>query len=305
MMNNLLQCEGIVKRFGKLTALDGISLSLEPNKIYGLIGRNGAGKTTLLGILSGQNPCDEGSVTIGGEPVWENEHALENICFSRELSPSTAFGPDTRKVKTLLRIARIFYPNWDEEYAQELLKEFNLDIKKPLNKLSKGMLSMVSIIIALASRAPVTFLDEPVAGLDVMMREKFYRLLLDDYMENPRTFVISTHIIDEASNVFEEVLLVDSGKLMLKENTDELRARFAYVSGRDDVVLDAVKGMDIIHREGVARSLTVCVQANNVKERLAAYDVDVTPVSLQKIFVYLTERYEKNGEEASVGGALV
>ncbi len=304
MMNNILQCENIVKRFGKTTALNGVTVQLEQNKIYGLIGRNGAGKTTLLGILSGQNPCDEGSVTVEDMPVWENADALQKFCFARELNPATAFGPDTRKVKSLLRIARIFYPNWDEAYAQELLKSFRLDVKKPLNKLSKGMLSMVSIVIALASRAPVTFLDEPVAGLDVMMREQFYRLLLDDYIANPRTFIISTHIIDEASNVFEEVLLIDSGRLMLKENTEELRAQFAYVSGKEDVVLEAVQEMEIVHREGIARSLTVCVRANSVKERVAQYDVDVSPVSLQKIFVYLTERYEKD-TAAQAGGVLV
>lgn len=303
-MNTILQCENIVKRFGKTNALNGVTLQLEQNKIYGLIGRNGAGKTTLLGILSGQNPCDQGTVTVCDLPVWENAHALEQFCFARELNPSTAFGPDTRKVKNLLRIARIFYPNWDEAYAQELLKSFRLDVKKPLNKLSKGMLSMVSIVIALASRAPVTFLDEPVAGLDVMMRELFYRLLLDDYINNPRTFIISTHIIDEASNVFEEVLLIDSGRLMLKENTEDLRAQFAYVSGKEDVVLDAVQGMEIVHREGIARSLTVCVRANSVKERVAQYDVDVSPVTLQKIFVYLTERYERD-DAAQAGGVPV
>lgn len=299
---SLLQCENITKRFGKLTALDGVSLSLDENKIYGLIGRNGAGKTTLLGILSGQNPADVGTVTLDGEPVWENENALEKICFSRELNSSTAFGPDTRKVKHLLRIARVFYPAWDEEYAKTLLTEFKLDSKKPLNKLSKGMLSMVSIVIALASRAPVTFLDEPVAGLDVMMRETFYRLLLNDYMEHPRTFIISTHIIDEASNVFEEVLLVDNAKLMMQQNTETLRTSFAYVSGHEEVVLNAVRGMEIVHRESLARSLTVCVHAENVADRVAQYDVDVSPVTLQKIFVYLTEGYEAH--RAQAGGAV-
>ncbi|MFA9379930.1 MAG: ATP-binding cassette domain-containing protein [Acetanaerobacterium sp.] len=293
-MSTILECEGVVKRFGKTVALNGITLSLEENKIYGLIGRNGAGKTTLLGILSGQNHSDDGSVVVNGAPVWENADAIENICFSRELSPSTSFGPDTRKVRHLLRIARIFYPGWDEEYAQSLINEFKLEVKKPLNKLSKGMLSMVSIVIALASRAPITFLDEPVAGLDVMMRELFYRLLLDDYMKYPRTFVISTHIIDEASGVFEEVVLVDAGSVMLKKNTEELRASYAYVSGREDTVLEAVSGMEIVHREGLAKSLTVCVKANDAKQRLTGYDVDVSPVSLQKIFVYLTERYDQD-----------
>ncbi len=290
-MNTILQCSGVVKRFGKITALNGVDLTLDENKIYGLIGRNGAGKTTLLGILSGQNSAGEGEVTVCGMPIWENVEAMEKVCFSRELSATTAFGPDTRKVKELLRIAKIFYPFWDEEYAKRLIREFQLDSKKAINKLSKGMLSMVSIIIALASRAPITFLDEPVAGLDVMMREKFYKLLLDDYMENPRTYVISTHIIDEASNVFEEVVLVDAGRIMLKQNTEELRAQYAYVSGREDTVSEATRGLQVVHREGLGKSLTVCVKLNG-SSRLEQYDVDVAPVSLQKIFVYLTEQYE-------------
>ncbi len=292
-MSAVLMCEGLVKQFGKMRALDSVSLVLEKDKIYGLIGRNGAGKTTLLGILSGQNREDDGTVTINGEPVWENEAALGKLCFSRELSSSTSMGPDTRKVRELLRLARIFYSEWDEEYAQKIIKAFELDVKKSLNKLSKGMLSMVSIVIALASRAPITFLDEPVAGLDVMMRERFYRLLLDDYMLHPRTFVISTHIIDEASNVFEEVIMVDGGRVRLTGNTEELRSSYAYVSGRADVVLEAAKGVEIVHREELGKHLTVCVRGKNLKERFAGFDVDVAAVSLQKIFVYLSEEYER------------
>lgn len=293
-MSTVVKTNNLTKRFKNLTALNNVNLELDENKIYGLIGRNGAGKTTLLGIISGQNPGDSGNVEIMGEPVWENNKAIANICFSRELNPTTTFGPDNRKVKELFRLAKIFYPNWDEEFAQRLVKEFELDVKKRISKLSKGMLSMVSIIIGLASRAPITLLDEPVAGLDVVMRDKFYKILLEDYAENPRTFVISTHIIDEASGVFEETIMVDKGEIMLKENTDELISSYVVVSGREDVVSEATKGLTPVHTESVGKSLAVCVKAtDNEKTKFASYDVDLSSVTLQKLFVYLTEKAEE------------
>ena len=118
------------------------------------------------------------------------------------------------KIKYYLDTAAIFYPNWDREYARQLLEEFKLDPKKRISQLSKGQASMVSILIAVASRADITILDEPVAGLDVVIRERFYRMLLDDFTETGRTFIISTHIIEEAASVFERVIILDEGKII-------------------------------------------------------------------------------------------
>ena len=194
-MEKVLKAENIVKVYGKKEVLHSVSLEIQPGVIYGLIGRNGAGKTTLLSILTAQNTHDSGTVTYGGEPVWENERALADICFSRELSPMLMFGENTYKVKDYLRAASIYYPRWDKEYAKRLTERFGLDMKKRISKLSKGMMSMVTIIIAMASRAPITILDEPVAGLDVVAREDFYKILMEDYTETGRTFIIYTHII--------------------------------------------------------------------------------------------------------------
>ena len=201
-MNKVLSAQHITKNYGKKQVLHDVSIDIEPGIIYGLIGRNGAGKTTLLSILTAQNTWDTGTVTYGDAPVWENAAALADICFSRELSPMMMFGENTYKVRDYLKAAATYYPYWDEAYAQRLVQRFGLETKKRISKLSKGMLSMVTIILALASRAPITILDEPVAGLDVVAREDFYKLLLEDYTETGRTFVISTHIIEEAANVF-------------------------------------------------------------------------------------------------------
>ena len=239
-MNDKLICNNLIKTYGKKDVLQDVTLELERGKIYGLIGRNGAGKTTLLSILSGQNPATKGEISYNGGPVWEKQEALNHICFSRELNPMNGNGANTMKVKEYLRAASIYMPAWDKQMAKKLIREFELDVNKRINRLSKGMMSMVTIIVALASKADFTLLDEPVAGLDVVTREAFYRILLEEFSESGRTFVISTHIIEEAADVFEEVIILDKGRILLKENTQELLERSRHISGKEEEVDRAV-----------------------------------------------------------------
>ena len=282
-----LNCEHIVKTYSGREVLHDLSLTLEEGKIYGLIGRNGAGKTTLLSILSAQNPATSGSVTLDGEPVWENRSALRNICFSRELNVGAESGLSAVKVKEYLRIAATFYEDWDREMEKRLVALFDLNVKKKLGKLSKGMLSMVTIIVALCSKAAFTFLDEPVAGLDVVARERFYQLLLEEYNETGRTFVISTHIIEEAANVLEEVIFLDGGKILRMEDTQALVDSARYVSGLQEQVDGAVAGLECHHPETMGRSKGVTVLLHEGQSLNPGYDVTVQPVNLQKIFIAL------------------
>lgn len=285
-MSERLCCEQIGKNYKKKEALKNVTLTLEKGKIYGLIGRNGAGKTTLLSILSSQNPATYGKVTLDGQEVWEKDEALEHICFSRELNVNGNSTLAATKVKEYLRIAAAYLPHWDQAMADELVKKFGLDIKKKIGKLSKGMTSMVTIIVALASKAEFTFLDEPVAGLDVVAREQFYRILLDEFTETGRTFVISTHIIEEAADLFEEVIIVDQGEILLKENTQDLLDTCAYVTGKAEDVDAAVAGMEIHHQEKMGRSKGVMVRLRDGQE-ITDRNVTVQPMSLQKVFVAL------------------
>lgn len=285
-----LVCENIEKRYGKKNVLNGVNLTIEQGKIYGLIGRNGAGKTTLLSILTAQNPATEGSVFYDGMPVWENREALDHLCFSRELNTLSMLGPNTIKVKEYLRMARIYYPNWDWEMEQRLVAQFGLDVKKRISKLSKGMLSMVTIIIALASKADITILDEPVAGLDVVAREDFYRLVLEEHEATGRTFVISTHIIEEAANVFEKVIFLKDGSILLEEDTQELLERAVHVSGLAEEVDAACAGLTVHHTEMIGRSKGVTVLLKEGQSLAAGYDVTAQPVSLQNLFVALCGR---------------
>lgn len=284
--------KGIVKKYGNKEVLHNVDLELELGKIYGLIGRNGAGKTTLLSILTAQNPASEGSITFDGKPVWENPEGLQHLCFARELNPLAGNNANTMKVKEYLKIAATYFPYWDQKMAEELIKIFDLDVKKRISKLSKGMLSMVTIIVALASKAEFTFLDEPVAGLDVVARERFYRILMEEFAKTGRTFVVSTHIIEEAADVFEEVIIVDQGKILLKENTQELLERCYHISGHEAEVKAATAFLETHHTEQLGRSMGVTVVLEPGQQIPGGYEIDIQKISLQKVFVALC------GEEA-------
>lgn len=289
---SFFRCENLSKSYGQKVVLNELNLELESGKIYGLIGRNGAGKTTMLSIMSNQNPSSSGMVTLDGDNIWENRKALDRICFSRELNITAESGLAAYTVKRYLGAAALYLPHWDKEMAAHLMQTFQLDPKAKLGKLSKGMLSMVTIIVAMASKAEFTFLDEPVAGLDVVAREQFYKLLLDEYTETGRTFVISTHIIEEAADVMEEVIILNKGKIILKENTQDLIDRACYVTGLAEQVDQAVSGLECHHPESLGRSKGVTVLLKPGDQIKRDYDVTVQPLSLQKIFVALC------GEEA-------
>lgn len=284
---SILKCENLTKSYGRNPVLENLNLTLESGKIYGLIGRNGAGKTTLLSLMSNQNPATSGKVTLDGDNIWENRKALDRICFSRELNITAESGLAGFTVRNYLNAAACYFSHWDREMADRLVKLFELKPRTKLSKLSKGMLSMVTIIVAMASKAEFTFLDEPVAGLDVIAREQFYRLLLEEYTETGRTFVISTHIIEEAADVMEEVIIISQGRILLEENTQALIDRARYVTGLKEQVEEATAGLECRCGESMGRSMGVTVLMREGQQIGAEYDVTVQPLSLQKIFVAL------------------
>ena len=282
-----LICEKIVKTYSGKEVLHDVSLELKESRIYGLIGRNGAGKTTLLSILTAQNPTTSGTVSLDGQPVWENRRSLARLCFSRELNANAESGLAAMKAKEYLRIASTYYEDWDKEMEQKLVKLFDLDVKKKMGKMSKGMLSMITIIVALCSKAPYTFLDEPVAGLDVVAREQFYKLLLEEYAASGRTFVISTHIIEEAADILEEVIILHDGKVILEGDTQTFVDSACYVSGKAEEVDAATAGLETHHPETIGRSKGVTVFLKPGQQVDETRDVSVQPVSLQRAFVAL------------------
>lgn len=287
-----LVCRGISRAYGGKKVLHQVDLELESGNIYGLLGRNGAGKTTLLSVLAAQNPATEGTVCLDGEEVWENQKVLDRICFSRELNPAAGSGAGALKVKEYFRMAAAYLPGWDRKLADRLVEEFGLDMKKRIGGLSKGMMSMITIIVALASKAEFTFLDEPAAGLDVVAREKLYRILVEEFSDTGRTFVVSTHIIEEASDIFDEVLIMDQGLLILKENTQELLERAWRISGLESEVDQMTASMETYQEEVVGRSKGVTVLLPAGKDLPEGFEVSLQKPSLQKLFAAMCGKEE-------------
>lgn len=288
----MLEIKGLSKAYGKMRVLTGIDLCLEDNKIYGLLGRNGVGKTTLMNIISNQIKADSGEIKLDSNDVFENSVAVENICIVRE----KGIPVDDYKVKNLFKIAKVLYKNWDEDYKNFLVKEFNLDVRKKYTKLSRGNQTIVGLIIGLASRAKLTIFDEPSLGLDAAYRYRFYDLLLEDAEKNPRTVIISTHLIDEVTNLFEEVIILKDEKVYIKDEVSNVMEKGYFLNGKSESMMNIIKNKNIINKEEFGSSSIIALfdqLSSEEKSFLKNNGIEISGIPLQKLFVYLTENNEK------------
>lgn len=296
-MNKVVEIKGLTKSYGKVTVIQDISFSLEQNKIYGLLGRNGAGKTTIMHMITAQLFATSGDLKVFGEHPYENNRVLNQICFIKESQKY----PDTYRIIDVLEVSALFFPNFDRDYAHSLIKDFNLPLKRRIKKLSRGMLSAVGIVVGLASRAPLTIFDEPYLGLDAVARSLFYDRLIEDYSEYPRTVILSTHLIDEVSQLLEHVIVIDNGKLIINEDAEALRGRAAKVIGATAKVEDLISGKEVISREsfGGLLSATVIGLHSTDLSRAEMLGLEISPISLQQLIVHLTNR-RSQGKEVTV-----
>jgi len=293
-MTNVIEVSGLTKKFGSLTAVDDATFTVAENKIYGLLGRNGAGKTTLMQLLTGQDFATAGSIEVFGQTPVENAKVLQNISFIKE---SQRY-PDDFRAKHVFRSAPWFFANWDAEFAERLIEDFRLPLDRRIKKLSRGQVSSIGVIVGLASRAPLTFFDEPYLGLDAVARSIFYDRLLEDYAEHPRTVVLSTHLIDEVSNLLEHVIVIDQGRIIIDEDAETLRGSATTVVGTKAAVDSFIGGRDVLHRDGIGGLASVTVTGLDQKERAAASaaGLELTPVSLQQLIIRRTNTSEKEFE---------
>lgn len=278
-----IEVKNVTKQFGTTTALDNVSLRFEQNKIYGLLGRNGAGKSTLLNIITNKLFTTSGNVTIDGEHVQENDKALAKVyCMSEQ-----NLYPETLKIKEVFKLSRDFFPNMDLDYAYSLAEKFSLNLNKKVKALSTGYNSIFKIIIALACNAPIILLDEPVLGLDANFRDLFYRELLTNYSENPRTIVISTHLIEEAADVIEDVVIIKDGKIIMQDSVQSVLSNGYTVTGPAQAVDSFVLGKHVLGSDtlGGMKSayLLEPLEQGNVPE-----GVEVSKMKLQNLFIHLT-----------------
>lgn len=288
-----LEAIKLSKRYGGVDALKDFSINLKGNRIYGLFGRNGAGKTTFLDIITSRIFADEGEVTLFGKNAVENRDVMSNICYM----PEKNLFITSMRISEILKSAAVFYDKFDMSYAESLSEKFGLNLKKKYKALSRGYESILRIVVGLASRASLTIFDEPVLGLDAAARDMFYRELIGDYTANPRTFIISTHLVEESAEIFEEAIIIKEGELVVHMTIDQLKAKARYVSGKDSVVDQAVAGLKVVYSE-IVGNVKVCMVFDDLDEerleKLRSHGVDISPASVQKIFIHLTEKTDSS-----------
>lgn len=279
-----LEIKHISKSYHKHNVLSDISFKIEPNKIYGLLGRNGAGKSTLLNIINNRTFASKGSVLIDGISMTDNEALLNRVYL---MSEDNLFPPQM-KVKDMFLISERFYGQFDWDLANNMVKEFDLNQKLTFKKLSTGYRSIAKLIISLCVPCDYVFLDEPVLGLDTIHRELFYQFLIESYESRQRTFVISTHLIEEITNLLEEVIIIDNGRLKVVSDTDSLLLNCFSLSGSKDDMREVTQHLNIIGHEALGDFVTVYV-SDELPTNLPS-TITVKSLKLQDYFVQLTKR---------------
>ncbi|MFK5582210.1 MULTISPECIES: ATP-binding cassette domain-containing protein [unclassified Serinicoccus] len=280
--------EDVSVRFTDTTALDAVSLSWSEGGIHGLLGRNGAGKSTLLSLIAAARRPTSGSVRVDGQDPWERGMLTERICLVREGGDLI----DEEPIGDTLEMLETLRPTFDRAYADDLLDSFGLSADTKVNHLSRGQRSTVGAIVGLASRAPLTLLDEVHLGMDAPTRQHFYDELIADYVENPRTYVISSHLIAELEPIVETVTILSRGALLLQSGADDVRARGLTLTGPTATVDDLVGGLPVIGTQdlGPTRRVTLFGELDqHALEHARSVGVEVGRVPLQDLFIHLTE----------------
>lgn len=287
-MNTAIDIRGVSRSFGRVLALDNVTMAIPKDSIVGLLGRNGAGKTTLMSIIAGQDRASDGQVEVLGHTPFEHAETLRQIIYVRDNQRY----PDDYRLRHVLRIAPAFAPNWSAEIADELVDGFRIPSRTALKKMSRGQLSSVAIVLGLASRAPVTLLDEPYLGLDVTGRNLFHTILLRDYEKHPRTVVLSTHLVEESAALMDRVVILDDGRVIVDDETENARDSVVVLSGKSDAVTEVLAGRRVLqsHSMGSLTTVTAAGAADDELHRLAsARGVQVGRASLQDLVAALGE----------------
>lgn len=273
---------GVSRWFGDVMALDDVTVGFAMGRITGLLGRNGAGKTTLIDLMSGRAPTARGTVRVLGSQPYEQRSVRRLVCAVSEAQPY----PPAFRVDTVLTAARRFYPNWDDAVADDLVDAFTLRRRQKVGKLSRGQRSAVGVVIGIASRAPVTIFDEPYVGLDAVARDLFYERLVSDVCVHPRAIVMSSHLIDEVADLFDDVVVIDRGRIVLEGSAEGMRGAFAEIVGPTVSAMAFVDGLEVLRRRDLGGVSRITVRGAD-PSAARAQGLTARPLSLQEAVIAL------------------
>ena len=274
----MIELKQVTKQYGQATVLKNITLTVDEPGIYCLLGRNGAGKTTLLKSIAGYQNITSGTIQVDGKPITTSTldtgiSYIENFAKHFNLP-----------VRKLLRIASEVKPNYDYDFASEMMERFELDGKKKFNHLSLGMKTMVSTIICLASNKEVILLDEPVLGFDAIMRVEFYDMLTESFQKHPRIIIVSTHIIEEIAKTIQKLIIIDKGSVRFFDTLQSVETKAFRVSGLQKDVEPATRGLHVIGQDAVGGLVTSYIFDNPPEQ---AASLEIHPLSFQDFFIQM------------------
>lgn len=274
----MIELKQVTKRYGQAAVLKNITLSIDEPGIYCLLGRNGAGKTTLLKSIAGYQNITDGCIKVDGKEITTSTldtgvSYIENFAKHFNLP-----------VRKLLKIASEVNPDYDYDFASEMMERFELDGKKKFNHLSLGMKTMVSTIICLASSKAVILLDEPVLGFDAIMRVELYDMLTESFKKHPRIIIVSTHIIEEIAKTIEKLIIIDRGSIRFFDTLQSVEAKAFSVSGLQRDVEAATRGLNVIGQSTVGGLVTSYIFDTPPQESAS---IEVRPLSLQDFFIQM------------------
>ena len=281
-----IELRGVSKRFGGTQALNDVTMTFGENRIYGLLGNNGAGKSTLMNILSGRMYPDAGSVTVDGIPA-DTDAALGLLFLQGEKN----LFPDTMKVRQAFDAVKLFYPEFDRVGAEDLAKQFGLNLKQKITNLSTGYGSIFQLVLGLCVNTPYLLLDEPVLGLDAQHRDLFYKLLLRKYADNPCTIVISTHLIAEVAGIIEHTVIIREGCILKDAPTEELTADVRTITGPTALLDGYLDGRTVLSESVIGGLKTACVQGTSGQPLPAG--LELGRVNLQDYFISLMNEEDR------------
>ena len=293
----MIEVRDLTKRFGDFTALDSASLTVPGGSVYGLVGPNGAGKSTLLRHLSGVYRQDAGTVRIGGEDVWENTTLKAKL----GVVPDDWFYYPQASVHDMMLHYRSLYPAFNTERYEKLKEVFTIGEKQPVRRLSKGMQKQVAFWLTLSCMPEVLLLDEPVDGLDPVMRRQVWSLMLGDVEQRGMTVLVSSHNLRELEDVCDHVGILERGRVLLERSLAELqdnmvKLQVVFPDGADQLPPE----LPVLHASKLGRVHTLIMRmgADEAQRRLAEYQpllCDALPLTLEEIFIY-----ELEGEDYGV-----
>ena len=284
----MIEVRDVVKKFDGFAALDGASLSVPTGSVYGLVGPNGAGKSTIIRHLTGIYRQDSGTVAIGGESVWENAALKSRIA----VIPDDWYYFNQASIRDMMRFYKGFYPNFSMERYEKLKEVFSIDEKKTIRRLSKGMQKQVAFWLALSCMPDYLILDEPVDGLDPVMRRQVWSLMMGDVSERGTTVLVSSHNLRELEDVCDHVGIMDHGKVLLERSLAQLQDNMVKLQVVfQDGVTEVPPELPVLHASKVGRIHTLIMRMNaeEATARLSTYNpmlVDAVPLTLEEIFIY-------------------